>query len=147
MKRAPSNETPCVFQVCCKGAQQVKLIIERAFGVSQVIPMEFCGNGVWATSLHLEPGRYRYCFHAYNGRSLTYLTPGDAPLDGLKAVIQVNGPAVLAHDVSATETGSPQREAQPSAHADHVSHADCDPLTTASIDDSLTSLKMRGSVA
>lgn len=94
MNHSRTDERRCVFQVRCPGAQQVKLVLEYRRGVSQVFPLKPCGEDVWATTLNLAPGSYRYCYHAYNGRTLTYLTPDNAVMDGLKALLQVEEPVV-----------------------------------------------------
>jgi hypothetical protein len=80
----------CAFEIRCVPAQQVKLVIERRQDKSRIYPLCPRGEGVWGTVLDLECGEYRYCYHAYDGRMLTYLLPTDAPLDGLKAVLRVN---------------------------------------------------------
>ena len=90
----------CVFRVRCEFAQQVKLVIEYRPGLSQIFSLQPCGDGVWETALALTPGEYRFCYHAYNGRSLNYLIPPEHELDGLKAVLRVG-------DTPQTEQATP----------------------------------------
>ena len=113
MNNKPLVSHCCAFQIHCVPAQQVKLVLEHRAKASsiftmrphsegtwdvliepgsrtpQIVPLRPRGDGIWKTTLDLEPGEYRYCFHAYDGRLLTYLVPPDAPLDGLKAVLHV----------------------------------------------------------
>ncbi len=84
-----THECRHVFRVRCDLASQVKLVIEFRPGVSEIYSLRPCGKGMWEITLNLPPGEYRYCYHAYDGRSLTYITPPAAPLDGLKAVLHV----------------------------------------------------------
>ena len=101
MKRSSLPSRRVVFGVRCDHAEQVKLVLERRPGLSQVFPLEPTGRGWWRTVLDLGPGEYHYCYHAYNGRTLTYLTPTNAVLDGLKAVLHVTAPfepSVTEHD-------------------------------------------------
>ncbi|MFW6059768.1 MAG: hypothetical protein ACODAQ_06275 [Phycisphaeraceae bacterium] len=109
MNRRHPDERRCVFEVRCDHAQQVKLVLEYRRGVSQIFSLEPCGDGLWRTTLDLAPGDYRYCYHAYNGRTLTYITPPDAPMDGLKAKLHVE-PAPVA-----------TRRSEPTTHHHSVS--------------------------
>ena len=119
MNSTPPIHHHCAFQIHCVPAQQVKLVLEHRMkaspiftmrphgegiwdvliepgsNTSQIVSLRPYDDGIWKTALDLDPGEYRYCFHAYDGRSLTYLLPADAPLDGLKAVMHVgyNAPA------------------------------------------------------
>src|SRR5690606_18834482 len=79
----------CTFRVCSDGAQLVKLVIDFHVGASQIYSLQQVRKGVWETVLNLPPGDYRYCYHLYDGRSLTYLTPPSCEMDGLKAVLRV----------------------------------------------------------
>lgn len=94
MELVRSNGQWCTFRVCCDGAQQVKLVIDFEPGASQIFSLKPLRKGVWETSLRLPPGEYRFCYHLYDGRVLTYLTPPDHEVDGLKAVLRVQ-PAEL----------------------------------------------------
>lgn len=100
MKRFHLDETRCVFRVRCRHAEQVKLVIDRGGGASQIFSLQPCGGDLWETILTLKPGTYRYCYHAYNGRTLTYLTPTDAPLEGLKAILHIEPSMALASATS-----------------------------------------------
>ena len=85
--------TVCTFRVCCAQAQQVKLVLQRdADGSQQILPLRERAPGRWELSLELAPGLYRFCYHLFNGRSLTYLTPSGWAMDGLKAVLRVPEP-------------------------------------------------------
>lgn len=79
----------CIFQVCCASVQQVKLVIARPRSVSRIVSLRPHRKGVWKTVLDLDPGEHHYCYHAYDGRSLTYVAPTDAPLNDFKAVLRV----------------------------------------------------------
>lgn len=77
--------------MACDGAKQVKLVLDFPGGASQIFPLAETAPGVWETQLRLTPGEYRFCYHAYDGRSLRCLTPSDFEADGLKAILHVNG--------------------------------------------------------
>ncbi|MEX0886246.1 MAG: hypothetical protein WD009_07395, partial [Phycisphaeraceae bacterium] len=80
----------CTFRVCCHHAQQVKLVIQYdADGSQQILPLRQRAPGVWELGLELRPGLYRFCYHLFNGRSLTYLTPPGWAMEGLKALLHV----------------------------------------------------------
>lgn len=83
----------CTFQVASDTAQQVKLVIDFGNGASENFALEKVGKGLWETAVRLAPGVYRFCYHLYDGRMLTYLTPPGLQTDGLKAVLRV-----AAHD-------------------------------------------------
>lgn len=95
MKRSHIDTTRCVFRVRCHSAEQVKLVIDRGGGASQIFSLQRLDGDLWETALDLMPGTYRYCYHAYNGRTLTYITPPDAPIEGLKAILHVALPHTM----------------------------------------------------
>ena len=101
--------TVCTFRVCCEQAQQVKLVLQAdADGSQQILPLREQAPGLWELSLELSPGLYRFCYHLFNGRSLTYLTPPGSAMDGLKAVLHVPQPQAPAQRSGAVvTTGSP----------------------------------------
>jgi len=85
----------CTFRVQAPQAMQVKLVIDlhgayQFFSLHRTDQPEF-----WESRLYLSAGEYRYCFHVYDGRSLSYLTPADQEMDGLKAVLRVADQPVL----------------------------------------------------
>ncbi|MEX0744329.1 MAG: hypothetical protein WD118_01900 [Phycisphaeraceae bacterium] len=83
----------CTFRVCCDKSQQVSLVIDILPAMPQIISLHRVEDGVWETKLQLPAGRYRFCYHLYDGRSLQYLTPAGLKVDGLKAVLEVDGDA------------------------------------------------------
>ena len=110
------NGSVCTFRVCCEHAQQVKLVLQAdADGSQQILPLRERSPGQWELSLELSPGLYRFCYHLFNGRSLTYLTPPGWAMDGLKAVLYVPEPATPSRRSGAVvATGAPE----PAAPAD-----------------------------
>ena len=98
------------FTVVCEGAQQVRLVIELRPGVSQIFPLTADGDGTWTTTLTLQPGTYRFCYHAYTGRTLTYITPPDHPIDGLKGVLRI-GDSQEPHSAAHKRTDNAARRA------------------------------------
>ena len=85
-----SDLTEHVFQVQCTVAQHVSLVIGSVHHEeAHIVPLRPCGEGMWRTTVHLAPGTYRYCYHAYDGRALMYVAPPAAPLDGLKALLHI----------------------------------------------------------
>lgn len=136
MNSKPLIHYCCAFQIHCVPAQQVKLVLEHRMKASPILTMRPHGEGIWdvliepgsntsqivllrpndggiwRTAIDLEPGEYRYCFHAYDGRSLTDLLPTDAWLDGLKAVLHVGY-----NEPDTNTTSNPERTAhEPRSH-------------------------------
>ncbi|MFP4143597.1 MAG: hypothetical protein ACLFV3_00485 [Phycisphaeraceae bacterium] len=89
MRRIRSAGQGYTFRVRCNGAQQVKVVMEFEAGTSEIFPLTQVRPGEWEATLMLPPGSYRFCYHLFDGRSLTYLTPAALELDGLKAVLNV----------------------------------------------------------
>lgn len=90
MMNRDSLVTPHVFQVQCTTAQHVSLVIGSVnHEEAHIVPLRPCGEGIWRTAVRLLPGTYRYCYHAYDGRALTYVAPPAAPRDGLKALLHI----------------------------------------------------------
>lgn len=87
LPNAPARHS-CVFKVCDASAHQVKLVIERSLRMPQIFFLRSRDGKVLETTLWLAPGQYRYCYYAYDGRSLTHV-PADAPLGDLKVVLHV----------------------------------------------------------
>lgn len=105
----------CAFRVQAPQAMQVKLVIDL-HGVCQFFSLHRTNQPeFWESHLFLLAGEYRYCFHVYDGRSLSYLTPADQEMDGLKAVLRVadqpvlieaREPSACAVDSKPVQTGS-----------------------------------------
>lgn len=98
LSRVPARYS-CVFQMRDASAHQVKLVIERPFRTPRIFSLRSRDGAVWETALWLLPGRYRYCYYAYDGRSLTQVVPADAPLDDLKAALHVRPLSRLILDI------------------------------------------------
>lgn len=103
----------CVFRVRGAEAQQVKLVIDYPPGACHIFSLHPTATpGEWETSLRLPEGDYRFCYHLYDGRSLTYLTPPHRKMEGIKAVLHVRPGRRMVDDVAAPKA-KPEMEKQP----------------------------------
>ena len=82
----------CTFRIHFDHAQQVKVVLDLHAGLSQIFAMRQIKPGIWQVGLSLPPGEYRFCYHVYDGRSLTCVTPEGRETDGLKGLLKVHSP-------------------------------------------------------